>query len=219
MQLYKYCTAQNLSRVLDQGCIRLGTLADYAKTSAYGDMVSDSHEGTKVVSGRVVKVTESTSPHSPEMRSLKSMGIELHASSGGTIQNIVFEHARVRSPNVLVFSASSEYSPGVHDQWKAAEGYDSCYQITSARLFYRAISAALGPEFSFLGAAPIVYEDDLNLSDPRAATHPAFVKRKGTFATQSEFRAVWAARSLRDLTPILIESSGAKLYARTHPST
>ncbi len=142
------------------------------------------------------------------------MGIGLEATGGGNIRNIAFNNCTSVSSDVLIFSATMKYSREAHEDWKRAEGYDSCYQITSARLFLRALSVALGKAFVLIGAGPVVYEDSLSLSDRRAATHPAFVKRGATFADQLEYRAVWRTLDESQPRPMVIERSNAHLYAR-----
>lgn len=220
MELFKYCKSEHRDMLLSSGCIRVGTLEDYRRTDKYGEMVSDQDEGKRIIGGSITGLSaenEHLYPGIAALRQSKLINIDLRG--GGSVRNLTIGKAILESPDLLVFSASSEYSNSTHKCWHAAEGYDACYKILSARLFFRAISQALGPNYRFLGYAEVIYTNTIDLTDPRCHTHPALIKRTTEFSSQAEFRAVWALTTESESTkPVLLESSRAGLYASPYAS-
>ena len=96
------------------------------------------------------------------------------------------------------------------------EGYNACYRIISARLFFRAITQALGEGYHFLGSAPIVYADKFDFRDARSHAHPALVKGHTAFSGQAEIRAIWVPVISSNVAPVILKASEAKHYAMTH---
>ena len=214
MELYKYCKNLHHDALLTRGALRVGTLYDYRRTDVFGERVADKQEGKKVLGGVLTHLTAESELVIPGIKALRQAGlINIDLSHGGTIEHLTIESAVSESPNLLLFSTSTEYSNKTHEHWNEAEGYDACYKITSARLFFRAISNVLGVGYSFLGFGSVIYEDRIDLKDPRCHVHPAMVKRRSEFFGQAEVRGVWKSNDTKDLAPVLVDTSGAALYA------
>jgi hypothetical protein len=210
MQLFKYCRHSHLLSATEAGSLRLGTLHDYRTTGKYGELIADPEDGIKSMGGTIRNLTEDSIHLYPAIAGL--IGVE----GGGGFGRIEIGNAKIISPNFLVFSASSIYSDVMHRKWLAEEGYDACYTITSSRLFFRAISAALGQDYTFIGAHSVIYADKLDIATRKAGSHPAFFKRQTEYADQSEFRAIWSKASNGEIKPIILSSSNAKLYAQPY---
>ena len=187
---------------------------DYRRTDAFGELVADQHEGKKVLGGVISHLSAESASQYPGIEALRQAKlINIDLSGGGTITNLTIKNAVSESPNLLIFSTSAEYSSETHGHWHEAEGYDACYKVTSARLFFRALTSALGPDYSFLGFCRVIYADSLDLKDPLSNVHPAMVKRRSDFFGQAEIRGVWKSNRSKDLSPVLVEVSRAGLYA------
>ena len=144
VELYKYCKAEHRAGMLSRGVFRVGTLHDYRRTDIYGELVSDEQEGKKVIGGNISQLSAETAHLYPGLEALRQAGlINIDFSSGTRIENLSIESAVSESPNLLIFSTSVKYSAKIHEHWREAEGYDACYKITSARLFFRAVSRAI----------------------------------------------------------------------------
>jgi hypothetical protein len=214
VELYKHCKSAHHDSLLSSGSLRVGTLKDYRRTEIYGELVGDENEGKKTIGGIISELTSESAHQYPGIEALRQARlINIDMSGGGSITNLTIKNAVSESHNLLVFSAAAEYSREAHVQWLKAEGYDACYKITSARLFFRAISRAIAAQHRFLGFAAVVYEDSFALTDHRSHTHPALVKRRSAFSGQSEVRGLWAAQNSADLEPVVLESSAANIYA------
>jgi len=217
VELYKYCKVAHHDSLLSRGSLRVGTLHDYRCKEAYGELVADEHEGKKLLEGFISHLDAESAVQYPGIEALHHAGlVNIDLSTGGTITNLTIENAVSESTNLLIFSTASEYSEEIHEHWRKAEGYNACYKIISARLFFRAISRALGVNYSFLGFGPVIYEDSLDLKDPRSHVHPAMIKRRTEFFGQAEFRGVWSSIDTTNASPVLIETSNACLYATSY---
>ena len=132
----------------------------------------------------------------------------------GEVQNHAFH-----TSNVFTLSASTVYSEEDHQFWNEKEGYDACYRIRSARLFFKAISKApkLTAVADLVCFGPVHYYDRRKSNHIFEGTfHPALVKRP-EFGSQSELRAIWAPRvSTNDISPIILRETGAGKYCCVH---
>ena len=95
-------------------------------------------------------------------------------------------------------------------------GYDVCYKIRSARLFFRAITRALGVAYTFLNFGEVHYADEIDIASPEAGIHPAWVKRRTGYLGQAKVRAVWEMNSRPDLKFVLLPTSGCAAYCEEH---
>jgi hypothetical protein len=92
----------------------------------------------------------------------------------------------------------------VQEKWLESEGYDACYRITSVRLFFRAITQALGLQYKFLGFGPVVYAEEFDISATQAGVHPALVKRHSRYIEQEEVRALWTRTDGKNVAPLVL---------------
>jgi hypothetical protein len=206
LTLYKYCRSAHAESALELGQFRLGTLRDYASNPSNGEMVKDSLEGTLVLDAYFPFYEPSMASQYPGVQRYIPGLLE------GFKSNCVFYQNTFRSPNYLIFSASTLYSKEAHEKWFKAEGYDSCYQIHSARLFIAAISQQLGSRFRFIGARRIVYADTLDARNPLSDRNPVFVKRQSKHAEEEEFRIAWRSIEPEDPEPIIQLVPEARKY-------
>jgi hypothetical protein len=136
---------------------------------------------------------------------------------------LVFHEADTRSllteGDVYAFSTSAAYSEEAHRKWLEAEGYDACYRILSAKLFFRALSARLeDAEYQFFG--PVEYLDPEAL--PRAHEipgrfHPALLKRATGYTGQREVRGLWKPKDPNArIAPVIVERSRAGEYCESY---
>jgi hypothetical protein len=217
MELYKYCTSKNFDLVKSRGGVRIGSLSDYRRTDKYGELVGDALEGTKNISATVQDMRYADQRRFPGLRGIFELG-----PRGRTVGSW-FNNVTVSSPDVLVFSASEVYDKETHALWRESAVYDVCYQIHSAKLFFRALTRALGDNYRFFGFGPVVYAKEFDAREQRSATHPAFVKRQEAHFTQREVRAVWVVMpghtvESRKLEPQTLEKSEAYKYVSHYAS-
>lgn len=198
--------------MLTHGSARIGTLFDWRKTSEYGELISDSNEAHTMLTGNL-GFYDTTFINSLIVDSW--VGPEENRATTG----VPFRNEAVRAENHYAFSASTTYSERDHQRWYELEGYDACYRIHSARLFFKALtrSTELSALAQFVCAAPIHYFDEsLPNNVFRGTFHPALIKRS-TFGGQFEFRALWKPKTAAAvIEPVLVFSSRAKLYVSSH---
>jgi hypothetical protein len=210
MELFKYCRREHMLALRDTGAVLVGSLSDFRKTEKHGELVSDNCEGSKSLTGTVSDITPESFHRYPALTGI----LEIR---GGYIGQVSMDNCRVMTPDLLIFSAAKEYSEDAHRRWEANEGYDCCYRIVSPRLFFRAISQALGDQYQYLGFAEMHYTDNaLDISTQEAGIHPALVKRRTGYSDQAEVRAIWKQRDSANVEPVLLERSRAFLYVTEH---
>lgn len=211
---YKYCKSIHWRSMEQRGCLRVGTLYDYRRADKFGELVTDSMEGTKVLSGSV-SVTPETEGDFPSLK-----GILKHTGApGARAANITMQGVKIRDfSDCMIFSAALEYSVAAHQRWFEAEGYDACYRIFVPRLFSQAITEGLGAGFRLFDGAPITYADELDIATMAAAVPPMYVKRHtGAYLDQAEFRAVWKPLIPTPLLePTTFNETRAKHYVELH---
>ena len=190
------------------GAVLIGTLFDFRKTDKYGELIADRHEGTKHISGTAADLDATNTHLYPGLNGL------INISGGGKVGQISVSNCTVACGNLFVFSTAQEYSREEHERWYAAEGYDACYRIHSARLFFREISRVLGVRGKFLGFAPMHYAKTLDLSAPDV--HPAWVKRQMVHQSQQEVRALWQPGEDIEIKPILLPETEVGRYCTVH---
>ena len=194
------------------GAARIGTLSDYRTQEQYGEHVADPHEGTKLLAGTIEDLNFESAKKYPGLQGL------IDVSGGGKIRNLQVDKFTSSITDALLFSTSQEYSERLHNEWLATEGYDTCYRILSARLFFKALSDELAPDYQFVGFANVVYAEEIDIATPLAGIHPALVKRNPRHSVQSEVRAIWQPSANRELTPLILPKSRANLYCVHHSS-
>ena len=210
MELFKFCRHEHMLSMKNAGSVRIGSLSDYRKTDKYGELVSDNFEGSKRLAGTISNINSENAHQYPGLEGL--IGIE----GGSTIGQLTVTNFVRSVPDLLIFSAAKEYSEETHKRWAESEGYDSCYRIISPRLFFRAISKVLGPEYKFLGFADVHYSDEIDIASSHAGIHPALVKPPAGYADQAEVRAIWQPINNVNVEPILLQRSRASLYIVEH---
>jgi hypothetical protein len=189
VQLFKYCRQEHLRSMLERGEARVGTLFDWRDNARAYG----------------------------EMSGDEAEGVLKHPGA------LVFHEADARAllaaGDVYAFSTSAAYSEDAHRKWLEAEGYDACYRILSAKLFFRALSAALkDADYQFF--APVQYLDPR--APPRAHEipgrfHPALLKRSTGYTGQAEVRALWMPREpQKEIKPVRVERSRAGGYCESY---
>lgn len=210
MELFKFCRHEHWLALKDSGSARIGSLFDYRTTYEYDEQTSDDSGWMKKPAGLISNVNAENIRNYPGLEGL------IHAEGGGDMGQINVKEYTVSSPNFLIFSTFRIYSKETHRLWKNHEGYDCCYRITSARLFFRAISEALGPQYEFLGYGEVHYTDKMDIASTQAEIHPALIKRQAGYAAPSEVRAVWQHKNLETVKPRILDKSRARLYCCEH---
>ena len=208
MELYKYCKRAHVPLNGTGGALRIGTLYDYRKTDKYGELTSDVHEGRKQTSGTALHLNAENIHLYPVLENLINIG------ASGRVGKLEVSNCTVGCPNMFVFSASQEYSRSEHERWHEEEGYDACYRINSARLFFREISRVLGVRGRFLGFAPVHYVESFDLSSPDI--HPALVKRQLIHQGQQEVRAIWQFGDGVEAKPLDLTKTNVGWYCTLH---
>lgn len=208
MELYKYCKRDHLPLRGSSCSVRVGTLHDYRNTEKYGELISDIHEGSKIISGTVANLSKKNIHQYPNLGGIIELG------ESGSIGSLVMTNCTIISENMFIFSAAQEYSRSEHERWYEEEGYDACYRIHSARLFFREISRALGSRGQFIGFAPVHYVESFDLSSPNI--HPALVKRQSKHHSQREVRAIWRPTDGAEVKGVLLGNTSIGRYCTTH---
>lgn len=212
MEVFKYCTKQNMDSMLLHGQIRIGTLFDWRRSHQYGELVGDQDEGYTRIGGNVLWY---------DHRFVGAILVESTVVDNSTPgnHNVHFTNHAFHTPNVFTLSVSTTYSEHDHRLWLEKEGYDACYRIRSARLFFKAISRSpdFAPMAAFVCQGPIHYYDKSQPNHQFLGTfHPALVKRP-EFGSQSEIRAIWAPRTAdQDIAPIVLNRTEASKYCCVH---
>lgn len=215
MELYKYIKQVYCENFFKDGAIRLGTLKSYRDSETHGKLVSDEREGQITFGGKFESLT------AEEIRSKPILSAIISVDEGTifTAKNVSFENCKALSEDLYIFSASSEYSEGAHDQWLTHEGYDCCYKINSARLFFKAISHEIENLATFLGYAPVAYYDsasELDAHSPLAYFPPSQLKGGKDYGFQCEVRGFWKPKVNGDISPIDINVPGAIKYCERY---
>lgn len=167
------------------GAVRIGALHGWRQSGKHGEMSTDESEGIlRNPSGNIVF----RDPPEPDSFAVDAV---VTVEGEGSAQLRHFKINALRSEDLYTFSTSSAYSGEQHRAWRDSEGYDACYRINSARLFFRALSDAM-PSLRFLFHAPVIYVpekwDNLVI---HGRFHHARLKRAGMYELQLEDRALW----------------------------
>jgi hypothetical protein len=195
----------------NSGSARIGSLVDYRNTEKYGELTSNNSEWIKKPAGSISNV------NAENIRSYSELERLIHVEGSGEIGQINVKEYTVSSPNFLIFSTFRIYCKETHRLWKDHEGYDSCYRITSARLFFRAISEALGPNYEFLGWGEVHFTDRMDItSSLTTGFHPALIKHQTGYTAPSEIRAIWQPKNSENVEPKILDNSRAGLYCCEH---
>lgn len=205
MDLYKYCKREHLP-TKGGSSIRVGTLFDYRRTDKYGELTSDSHEGSMKVSGEVSGIDARTIAKYPILQGL------MNVEGEGKVGRVVFEDCTIESDDLYLFSAALTYSREDHLRWYEAEGYDACYRIHSPRSFFRAVTRCFSGSEMFLGVHPVRYAESVL---PSESLHPSIVKRQVQHFAQREARAIWTPGHRLVLEPITLRVNHLYRYCET----
>jgi len=210
MELWKYSSGPHAEKAVSAGVVRIGTLYDYRKDE-HGAMICDGREGIKIFSGTAVNLTER------DIRGNDAFQMVVSADEGSTVQigRLKMTDCRMERGDFYVFSAAASYDPETHQAWNNSSGYDSCYIIRSARLFFRALSEYLRETAEFVGYAHVHYYDDshgIDINSEHVNVHPALCKPASLYSNQQEVRAIWRTLRPRPLKPIIIEAKAAARY-------
>jgi hypothetical protein len=205
MELYKYCRAEHMRQMLGSETLRIGTVFDWRRINRYGQMVMDTDDGRIHLPKSNLIIYD--------YRFLSSFDIKADVKE--EVSGRSFKTTEISTKDAYAFSAASSYSVEDHRKWLAAEGYDACYKIISARLCFRAISQVLmNAEFA-LWEEILYYDDSLGNLVYEKAFHPALLKRKEEYAEQREIRAIWHARQL-PIEPTIVTVPRIHVYCEEH---
>ena len=211
MELFKYCRKPHMEAMLASGAARIGTLFDWRRSSAYGELIADESEGHTTLTGNLIFY---------DTTHLQSMLVDSHVGSEAdrSTSGVPFRNEALRTHNHFAFSASATYSKEDHTRWFELEGYNACYRIHSAKLFFRALSVS-EPFVSlarFVCHAPVLYFDPALPNNVFTGTfHPGLIKRSA-FGSQAEHRALWSSTTSVGIEPIVVSHSNAKRYVSPH---
>lgn len=201
--------------MLKHGSVRIGTLFDWRKAKKYGELAGDEEEGYTRIGGNAIFY---------DWRFVGSLIVDssVNDQSAEGERRVHFQNHAFHSHNVFMISTSMTYAHENHKLWFEKEGYDACYRIHSARLFFRAITRALSGIADPVCAGPVHYYDSSKSNHMFEGTfHPALVKRaefgSQSFGSQSEYRAIWAPRDKAiDIEPIVLSATEARRYCSSH---
>jgi len=190
---------------------------DYRSEDLHGESIGDQYEGRLKFCGSASHVTTEEVHDNPLLKTLIAL-------KGGAQINITNFNARdcyANSPDLYIFSTSLDYSEDAHRRWRddPDAGYDACFRIMSARLFFRAISQVLDPLASFMGFSKVTYYDSergLDFRDPLAKCHPAQLKGGKNYEHQVEIRGFWKPRDQGLIKPIIEDFPAALKYCTRH---
>lgn len=210
MELFKYCSHEHWLAMKNSGSARIGLLFDYRETDKYGELTSYDPEWMNEPAESISNVNAKNIGNYPELERL------VHVEGDGESGQIKVNEYTASLPNFLIFSTYRTYCKETHRLLKNHEGYDSCYKITSARLFFRAISEALGPQYEFLGYGEVFYTDKIDSASTLTGIHPALIKRPEEYEDRSEIRAVWQPKNVETVAPRILGQSRARLYCYEH---
>jgi hypothetical protein len=191
--------------LLKKGGLRVGTLFDYRNRGKYGEMSSDKNEGRTEITGNIIFY---------DYKHISSILVKSSVNTTGKGENQLrhFKNETLYTDNLYTFSAASAYTEEDHKKWYEKEGYDACYLIHSARLFFRAISMEIDIG-NFVCFGPIHYFDETKSNQIfEGHFHPALIKNR-VFGSQFEVRALWSPKlSSTEIDPIIIKNSNANKY-------
>lgn len=206
MELFKYCKLEHMHGMLRHGSTRVGTLFDWRRSDCYGELVSDMNEGYTPCTGNIIFY---------DATHTNAIKIDSVVNERNKFGEVTGRNIALRADNHFAFSTSSKYSLAEHSMWNELEGYNACYRILSAELFFGAISRTpiLRDAAEFVCFAPALYIDSTSQNTIfQEAFHPALLKQS-SFSNQNEVRALWSPNSIDTMIePLLIPSSDARLY-------
>lgn len=199
-----------MDATLARGQVRIGTLFGWRDSGKHGEMSTDEAEG-------IFRNPPNLIFHGPADFQAMMADSTVRVEGDGASQLRHWKIDAVRSSNVYTFCAASAYSDDQHKAWLESEGYDACYRINSARLFFRAISEQLADaEFLFIAAAEYIREGATN-HEVHSRFHPALLKRAGGYDDQLEVRALWKPRDpSAEIGPLVIPASRAGTYCEPY---
>lgn len=209
VELYKYCKSEHMRALLDADTLMIGTVFGWRQIGNYGEMVMDSSDGR-------IRLPKSNLIFY-DYRFISALEPQAHVEVDEENELRHFRMIEISTHDVYAFSAASTYSKQDHRKWFESEGYDACYRVMSARLFFRAISRSF-VEATFALWNPILYYDDSHgniVFEQGKAFHPALLKEQSGYGAQVEVRAIWTPKQL-PITPKLLTVPGAHLYCCEH---
>lgn len=146
---------------------------------------------------------------------------KINIGRGAKIGFMSVPEVRIDSPDLWIFSASSQFDEEALRRWHEdpQAQYDCCYRIKSERLFFQAISRAIADRAEYVGCVPVHYypgEDVLPLDSQHGTVNPARFKAGKNYGPQSEVRAIWRPRSGEPIEPFSIEIAELAEYCEIH---
>lgn len=138
--MYKYCSRENLARLLESGSVRFGTLWEYRNQELLGGSIGDEMEG-RILSG--------DGPRNLPLGGIPGF-IEVRRGAEGSIQDVGFaiQHVGFDRDDAFVFSLAKQISSEAAARWLRDEKakYDAAYKVTNVEAFARALGMGLAAE-------------------------------------------------------------------------
>ncbi len=218
MKLYKFVKKEHLEAFFDRGSIRLSTIHEFRDVTAFGKSRQDSKEGVHTLKRTVGKAPVSITSKKKETLISESIRIQ---DPNLTIQfkGITFTN-RYECEDALIFCSSHCFSEDLFHRWHDTEGTDSCYEITDALNFVKAINKKLKDSAYFALNSNILYIDEpADYQSPLANVHPGIIKNKREYGWQVENRSVWFVKNpYAKLDGIIIEVPEAREFSKPFSS-
>lgn len=188
--LYKYLPKKYLEAFLSRGSLKIGTLYEYRKTEAYGEVIGDKNEGLHktelfLPGGGEIDLA-SASPEAEYFRKHVLRPDQRDAKVKIILENGARLIAHSNSEDLYIYCMTSEYSPGVMKEF----GCDACLEIFRPREFFNAISRKIRHKAKFNGLDPIQYMNKTTHYKSPHTIHPAVMKDI-EYEYQKEWRAIW----------------------------
>lgn len=213
--LYRYSAKKYNDMLLNEGCIRIGTLFDFRR-SEHKAGIADPSEGKKVIVHHVDdwKIDDEI-PGKPSktMRAMQKVGNFAFEPGGGQrVSGITFER-QIHTRDYYIHCSAHKLSMSVMEQF---EGADSCVEIVDPLGFYGHLTESLNKihPVKFEGVFFIQYrerEEEWNGEDYGVAG--CFIKEP-EFSRQCEVRAIWTPLGEGDIKPEVIRNMHAARHCK-----
>lgn len=188
--LFKYLPKRYLDAFLTCGSLKIGTLYEYRRTEAYGEVIGDKDEGLHktelfLPGGGEIDLAS----NSPEAEYFRKYVLRPDQQDS-KVKIILEDGARLvahsNSQDLYIYCVTSEYSSSVMKEF----GCDACLEIVRPTEFFQAISRKIRHKAKFNGLGEIEYMDKTAHYTQPHTIHPAAMKDE-KYEYQKEWRAIW----------------------------
>ena len=219
MSLYKFAEQRWMNSFLETGSLRIGTLYDYNNERKYGSKIGDTKDGIKNFTGQIdqdIRKVREDNVH-PALCPLVHLGAGCENVS---IRNCHVRNAKVRSPNVFIFSMAHTYSKELHKEWMNDDKakYNACYEIFDADGLMEAITYKINEFCEYKGLIEVIYRNTVDTKSNEAWLHPAMFKADESYRHQCEVRAIWTPAQEISADHIMVKIKNPQAYCRPFAS-